>query len=185
MNVDVVELTSLERDAFAEIANMGVSRAAASLRQMLGETRGENRYIATVARKGYRFVAKVKRCDEPVVAAPSIAAPGATRRRNVLLAAGAAVLGLSTQDTGYQQEMVTRLRLPFPVLSDATLALTRAMRLPTFTVAGHELLRRLTLVLRGGVVEHVFYPVFPPDTHVEQVLDWLREHPVATGVTTD
>ncbi len=102
-----------------------------------------------------------------------------------LAAAGAAVLGLSTQDTGYQQEMVTRLRLPFPVLSDATLALTRAMRLPTFTVAGHELLRRLTLVLRGGVVEHVFYPVFPPDTHVEQVLDWLREHPVATGVTTD
>ena len=37
MSVDVVELTPIERDAFAEIANMGVSRAAASLRQMLGE----------------------------------------------------------------------------------------------------------------------------------------------------
>jgi DNA-binding winged helix-turn-helix (wHTH) protein/TolB-like protein/Tfp pilus assembly protein PilF len=69
-----------------------LTQNVSTLRQMLGETRGENRYIATVARKGYRFVAKVKRCDERVVAAPSIAAPGATRRRNVLLAAGAAVL---------------------------------------------------------------------------------------------
>lgn len=102
-----------------------------------------------------------------------------------LAAAGAAVFGLSTQDTEYQQEMVARLRLPFPVLSDAALALTRAMRLPTLTVAGHELLRRLTLIIRGGAVEHVFYPVFPPDTHAEQVLDWLRGHPVATTVTTD
>ena len=37
MKVDVAELSEIERDAFAEIANMGVSRAAASLRQMLGE----------------------------------------------------------------------------------------------------------------------------------------------------
>ena len=102
-----------------------------------------------------------------------------------LRAVGVAVLGLSTQDSEYQREMVARLRLPFPVLSDAALELTRAMRLPTFTVAGQELLRRLTLVIRGGVVEHVFYPVFPPDTHVEQVLGWLREHPDAAGVVAD
>jgi chemotaxis protein CheC len=37
MNVEVVELSPIERDAFAEIANMGVARAATSLRQMLGE----------------------------------------------------------------------------------------------------------------------------------------------------
>jgi peroxiredoxin len=99
-----------------------------------------------------------------------------------LRAAGAAVLGLSTQDTEYQRELVDRLRLPFPVLSDHRLELAGAMRLPTFTVAGQVLLRRLTLVLRAGVVEHVFYPVFPPDTHAAEVLRWLREHPVATGV---
>jgi len=34
---DVSGLTEVERDALAEIANMGVSRAAASLRQMVGE----------------------------------------------------------------------------------------------------------------------------------------------------
>ena len=37
MSVEDVELTPIERDAFAEIANMGVARAATSLRQMLGE----------------------------------------------------------------------------------------------------------------------------------------------------
>lgn len=87
-----------------------------------------------------------------------------------------AVAGVSTQDTAYQREAVQRLRLPFPLLSDADLRLTQALRLPTFEVAGHRLLRRLTLVVRDGVVEHVFYPVFPPDRHAEQVLDWLTAH---------
>ena len=99
-------------------------------------------------------------------------------------AAGAAVAGLSTQDTGYQREAADRLRLPFPLLSDAGREFTRALRLPTFEVEGATLLKRLTLVLRRGtdgraVVERVFYPVFPPDKHADQVLGWLRSHPVA------
>jgi len=91
-----------------------------------------------------------------------------------LVAAGAEVFGMSTQDTAYQRELVTRLRLPFPILSDADLELTRAWRLPTFEAGGLTLLKRLTLVLRDGRVEHVWYPVFPPDRHAEEVLDWLR-----------
>ena len=35
-----------------------------TLRDALGEARGENRYIATIPRKGYRFVAIVTRRDE-------------------------------------------------------------------------------------------------------------------------
>jgi peroxiredoxin len=89
-------------------------------------------------------------------------------------AAGAEVFGLSTQDTAYQQELAERLHLPFAILSDAQLELTRAWKLPTFEVAGQTLLRRLTLALRDGVVEHVWYPVFPPDTHAAEVLRWLR-----------
>jgi len=46
-----------------------------------------------------------------------------------LKAAGAdQVFGLSTQSTAYQQDMVERLHLPFPVLSDERLALTEALR---------------------------------------------------------
>jgi peroxiredoxin len=95
-----------------------------------------------------------------------------------LAAAGAAVAGLSTQDTDYQREAATRLHLPFPLVSDAQSTLTRALDLPTFTVARRVLLKRLTLVVRGGRVEHVFYPVFPPDTHAAVVLDWLQTHPL-------
>ena len=87
---------------------------------------------------------------------------------------GAAVYGLSTQTTEYQREMAERLHLPFEVLSDAGLRLQRALKLPTFEVAGMTLLKRLTLVLFRGEVEHVLYPVFPPDQSAQNVLDWLR-----------
>ena len=92
-----------------------------------------------------------------------------------LAAEGAAVLGLSTQDTSYQQELVERLGLPFPILSDAELKLKRALRLPALEVAGQTLIKRLTLVVRDGAIEHVFYPVFPPDRHAGEVLAWLRD----------
>jgi peroxiredoxin len=95
-----------------------------------------------------------------------------------LRTAGAEVAGLSTQDPDYQREAAERLHLPFPLLSDAGLELTRVLDLPTFTVAGQVLLKRFTLVVREGRIEHVFYPVFPPDEHAAEVLEWLRAHPL-------
>jgi peroxiredoxin len=95
-----------------------------------------------------------------------------------LLELGAEVFGLSSQTTAYQQEMALRLHLPFEVLSDADLRLTRALRLPTFEFAGMTLIKRLTLILREGGIEHVLYPVFPPDQSAAQTIAWLRAHPV-------
>jgi peroxiredoxin len=92
-----------------------------------------------------------------------------------LLAAGAArVFGLSTQDTTYQREAVARLHLPFAVLSDERLELTRALRLPTMQVAGLTLIKRLAMVLDEACVTKVFYPVFPPDRNAADVLEWLQ-----------
>jgi peroxiredoxin len=93
-----------------------------------------------------------------------------------LAAVGAAVAGVSAQDTGYQAEVAQRLDLPFPLLSDADLRLTTALGLPTFDTAGMTLIKRLTLVIRDGVVEHAFYPIFPPDGHAAEVLAWLHAH---------
>ncbi len=87
---------------------------------------------------------------------------------------GVRVLALSTQDSAYQREMAERLHLPFPVLSDERLELTRELGLPTFETSGWTLLKRLTLVIDDGTIRHVFYPVFPPDGHAAEVLDWLR-----------
>lgn len=87
------------------------------------------------------------------------------------------VFGLSTQSTAFQREVVERLHLPFPLLSDHGLHLTGALWLPAFHYNGETLIRRLTLVIRDGAIEHVFYPVFPPDTHAEAVIAWLADNP--------
>jgi peroxiredoxin len=92
-------------------------------------------------------------------------------------AAGARVVGVSTQTPQYQAEAAERLRLNYPLVSDADLRLTRDLGLPTFQAAGEVLLRRLTLLVRDGVVEHVWYPVFPPDSHPQEVLSWLQTDP--------
>jgi peroxiredoxin len=89
----------------------------------------------------------------------------------------AAVFGISTQDSDYQREARERLHLPFPLLSDATLAFAHAAGIPTFTAEGRTLLKRFALVADDGVVTAVFYPVFPPDQNAEQVLVWLRANP--------
>jgi peroxiredoxin len=86
------------------------------------------------------------------------------------------VFGLSAQRSEYQREARDRLHLPFELLSDSGLQLKDALRLPTFTIAGMELYKRLTLVSLDGYIEKVFYPVFPPDQNADEVLTWLREN---------
>ena len=96
-----------------------------------------------------------------------------------LLRAGASqVYGLSSQNPDYQAEVVDRLHLPFVMLSDPELALADALNLPTFSAPGHDrLYSRLTIVVLNGQIDHTFYPVFPPNTHAQQVLEWLDAHP--------
>jgi peroxiredoxin len=86
----------------------------------------------------------------------------------------ARLYGLSTQDTGYQREAVERLHLPFAILSDAGLMLTRELNLPTFQVSGMTLLKRMAWVVDDGTITKVFYPVFPPDKNAEEVIAYLR-----------
>jgi peroxiredoxin len=88
------------------------------------------------------------------------------------------LFGLSTQDSAYQAEAANRLNLPFPMLSDEHFMLVKAMRLPTFEKSGMTLLKRFTLVIKDGTIEHVFYPVFPPDQNAEEVLRWLAARQV-------
>jgi peroxiredoxin len=89
-----------------------------------------------------------------------------------------AVFGLSTQTTEYQREMADRLHLPFEILSDAVFKLCEALRLPTFEVDGMRLVKRLTMIVRSGRIEHVLYPVFPPNESTDEVLRWVRSNPI-------
>ena len=94
-----------------------------------------------------------------------------------LEALGAQVFGLSAQSTEDQKEAAERLHLPFELLSDSELKFATALRLPTFQVASMTLIKRLTLILRDGKIEKVFYPVFPPDQNAAEVIDWLSRNP--------
>jgi peroxiredoxin len=96
-----------------------------------------------------------------------------------LRAAGADhIFGLSTQTTAYQQEAAERLHLPFSLLSDASLALTQELKLPTLIVDGMTLTKRLTMVVQNGRIEYIFYPVFPPDQNAADVVQWLAQNTV-------
>ena len=91
-----------------------------------------------------------------------------------LSALQATVFGLSAQSTTYQQEAAQRLHLPFPLLSDIDYAFTNALQLPTFVAANIRLNKRVTLIAKDGIIQHYFYPVFPPDKNVDEVLSWLK-----------
>ena len=85
------------------------------------------------------------------------------------------VYGISTQESAAQIEAVTRLHLPFELLSDVDLKLTKALQLPTFEVENKQLIKRLTLIAQEGKIIKVFYPVFPPDKNAQDVIDWLEK----------
>jgi peroxiredoxin len=86
---------------------------------------------------------------------------------------GASVIGISAQSSEDQREFAQREQIPFPLLSDAALELSRALRLPTFEAGGMTLYRRLTFVAEQGAIVKAFYPVFPPDRNAADVLAWL------------
>ena len=87
------------------------------------------------------------------------------------------VYGVSAQPLGEQRAFAVREGMPYPLLNDGGLALADALGLPTFEVAGMRLYKRLTFVARGGRIERVVYPIFPPGSDAEAVLEWLREDP--------
>lgn len=95
---------------------------------------------------------------------------------------GVAVFGVSTQETAYQGEFVERNHVPFELLSDRDLLLTRALRLPTFEHPVERggpatLIKRMAWYVEWGRIERIWYPVFPPDRNAETVLAWLHERP--------
>ncbi len=88
----------------------------------------------------------------------------------------ARVFGVSTQSTEDQAEAAARLHLPFELLSDSAFAFSRALRLPMLEVEGMRLIKRVTLIAKDGNIAKHFYPVFPPDRNIDEVLAWLQEN---------
>ncbi|MEU6023491.1 MerR family transcriptional regulator [Micromonospora sp. NPDC047134] len=95
------------------------------------------------------------------------------------------VYGLSAQSTGYQRELVHRLRLPYPLIPDPRLTLAAALGLPTFTAGDMTLYERLTLIVADDLIEHVFHPIRYPAAHALDVMRWLTKKRVNRARRTE
>ena len=87
------------------------------------------------------------------------------------------VHGISTQSVDELREARERLELPYALLSDEHGTFAAALRLPTMEVDGRTMLKRLTMIVRGGTIVKVFYPVYPPGRNAADVLHWLEANP--------
>ena len=87
--------------------------------------------------------------------------------------ASATVHGLSAQPLDEQREFAARESIDYGLLNDTELRLADDPGLPTFEAGGQRLYKRLTLIARGGEIESVIYPVFPPGSDAARALELL------------
>ena len=72
--------------------------------------------------------------------------------------------------------MKNRLSIQHDILSDYGLIFTKALKLPTFSIDDKIFIKRITLIVDNAKIVKVFYPIFPPDKHIYEILDWLKEN---------
>ncbi len=95
-------------------------------------------------------------------------------RRDDLFRRGLLILGITSQPPESLNAISQQNKLAHALLSDATLQLADALRLPTIDRGDERVYRRLALVVRGGLIKHVFYPIETPESNADQVLAWAR-----------
>jgi len=88
----------------------------------------------------------------------------------------AKVFGVSSQPLIDQKEASARLNLPFELLNDSQFELTKALNLPTFEYETSTFIKRITIISVNGVIKKIFYPVFPPNENVKDVIEWLEHN---------
>jgi len=89
---------------------------------------------------------------------------------------GVRVFGVSSQPLADQKEARDRLELPFELINDSNLDLAKAMNLPTFEYNSYTYIRRVTVISENGIIKKIFYPVFPPDKNMTDVIEWLENN---------
>ncbi len=91
-----------------------------------------------------------------------------------LIKLNALPIGITTQTTADIKEMINRLKIPYDVLSDSQSILLNSLKMPHFEIENKIYFKRLTFIVEKNIVKKVFYPIFPPDKHINEVLLWLK-----------
>ena len=91
-----------------------------------------------------------------------------------LLKYDAIPVGVSTQPIDELTELSSLRKFSQPILSDNSLKFQEKLNIPTFQVENKTMYKRLTLIVKESKIIKVFYPVFPPDKHIFEILEWLK-----------
>lgn len=88
---------------------------------------------------------------------------------------GYEVFGVSGQPADEQKAFAERNGIPYLLLSDAKFAFADALNLPRFETGSSTFLKRLTMIVRNGIIYRTVYPVHPPDLHAAGIIAELRQ----------
>ena len=84
-------------------------------------------------------------------------------------------IGISSQPIADLEYLSSLRNFSQILISDNKLEFQKKLNVPVFTVDGHTLYKRLTLIVKNSKIVKVFYPVFPPDRHIFEILKWLEK----------
>ncbi len=93
-----------------------------------------------------------------------------------LITLNAIPIGVSTQSVEDLKEMVDRLNIPFDVVSDFFLEFKKKLNLPSFSIGDKIFLKRATFIIEKSIIKKIFYPIFSPNKHILDVLEWLKSN---------
>lgn len=93
-----------------------------------------------------------------------------------LIVANALPIGITTQSVDEIKEMSLRLNLPFDILSDHNLKLSSCINLPTFKIKNKIFIKRMSIIVENSIIKKVFYPIYSPNKHINDVLKWLNKN---------
>lgn len=87
-------------------------------------------------------------------------------------------IGISTQPIGELSKISSMRNFSQVILSDNNLKLQQKLSIPTFRFENKIMYKRLTLIVKKSKIVKVFYPIFPPDKHIFEILKWLEKNSV-------
>ena len=93
-----------------------------------------------------------------------------------LLKCGATPIGISTQPIEELSKLSSMRGFFQAILSDNSFKFQEKLSIPTFQVGNKTMYKRLTLILKESKIIKVFYPIFPPDKHIFEILEWLENN---------
>jgi len=93
-----------------------------------------------------------------------------------LLKFDATPIGISTQSIEELSQISSMRGFSQIILSDNCLKFKEKLNIPTFQVENQIFYKRLTLILKKSKIVKIFYPVFPPDKHIFEILKWIQNN---------